>query len=113
MNVSNVIAINGDWTPRDEDAPPAGSGWIFTHLSYDRVEPVEAGYASGQQHETVCLCRLRVRGGAETTVIDEMGRKTITKSDAMGRLSESIEEDLSTQSGIYSRAEPSITISIR
>lgn len=100
---SNAIAINSDWTPRDEDATPVGLGWIYTTTTYDELNrptiitrpdsnTVQYSYAG-------CGCA----GGLTTTVTDERGKKTQTVADFAGRLLEARELNAAGTS-TYSKA---------
>jgi YD repeat-containing protein len=103
-DASNVIAMNGDWTPADEDAPPTGLGWIYTNKTYDehgRVTLLTKPDNSTVQYQyDSCGC-----AGGSVTRIDELGCIRRTKADFLGRLIESSEnpnpDDLSY---VYTKA---------
>jgi len=84
-----VIAINGDWAPADEDAPPVGLGWVFGTRTYDTqnrlVELEHPDNSTVQFQYDGCGC---VGGG--TTHTDERGVQNITKKDTFGRMTEAI-----------------------
>jgi hypothetical protein len=89
-DASNVIAMNGDWTPADEDAPPTGLGWIYTNKTYDehgRVTLLTKPDNSTVQYQyDSCGC-----AGGTATRIDERGCVTQSKADWLGRLVEASE----------------------
>jgi len=102
-DASNVIAMDGNWNPADEDAPPTGLGWIYTDKTYDEMgRPkliTRPDNAIFQYDYTGCGCA----GGTTTTVTNERGCQIRTKTDFLGRLVEASELNPSLGSGFYNK----------
>jgi len=100
---SNVIAINGSWVPSHEDA---STGFLFTHLTRDELNRLKVvTFPDGnvrQYNFEGCGCV----GNSETRITDELGHYTITKTDFLGRLIETVEPDSPVfgGGGVYSKA---------
>ncbi|MGH9842125.1 MAG: RHS repeat domain-containing protein, partial [Blastocatellia bacterium] len=98
---SNVIAIDGAWTPTAEDA---STGFLFTNLTRDelsRLKIVTLPDNNTRQYDyTGCGCA----GNSETRVTDEMGHYTETRTDDFRRLSE-VEEMNPFFGDVYSKAQ--------
>lgn len=80
---SNVTAMNGGWTPIDEDA---GTGWLFQNYQYDgQGRVIQLTHVDSTTYNAMyagCGC-----AGATVTTVDERGCKVETKTDFLGRLS--------------------------
>ncbi len=105
---SKVLPINGNWTTQTEPFQTTAQEFIdtFTHLTRDelsRLKLVELPDGNTRQFNYAgCGCA----GNAQTTVTDELGHSTQTKSDALGRMVEAIEFNNGlTNGGVYSKAE--------
>ncbi len=97
---SNVIAIDGAWTPTAEDA---STGFLFTNLTRDELSRLKIATLpdnnTRQYDYTGCGCA----GNSETRATDEMGHSTETKTDFLKRLSEA--RMLNPLGNLYSKAE--------
>jgi RHS repeat-associated protein len=106
-DTSNVLAIDGNWAPAYEDA---SKSWTnpsqsqFTRLTRDELSRLKIiTYADGnskQVNYNGCGCA----GSTETEEFDELGHKTITKTDFLGRLAEATEWDSTASDNVYSKA---------
>jgi RHS repeat-associated protein len=97
--VSNVIAINSDWSPGWEDA----AGWQMTSNSHDQFDRVtQMTRPDGntvQNNYTGCRCA----GNEVKTRTDEVGCKTRTETDTFGRVTSVSELDSAPGNPIFTQ----------
>jgi RHS repeat-associated protein len=96
-DLTNVTAINADWTPIDEDA----GGWLFRNYVYDAQgrpkEITDFDAARIQYDYTGCGCA----GGAVVETTDQRGCRIKSEMDSAGRLWKSSEMYPDPNSGAW------------
>ena len=98
LDVSKVIAVDGVWAPVD------GDSWTFSHLSYDELSRLKLLTHADSNTRSYDYSGCGCAGSATTTVVDEMGHRTISQTDFLGRLSEAIEYSPYYADNVYSKA---------
>ena len=104
---SKVLPINGSWATQAEPFQTTAQQFAdtFTNLTRDelsRLKIVTLPDGNTRQFDYAgCGCA----GNSTTTMTDELGHPTITKTDALGRLVEALEPTVSNWAVPYSKAE--------